>query len=120
MVGRVPAAALGLVFVVRTKELTGSFAAAGAASGLNAIANAVSSPALGRLVDRRGQPLVLLSGAAACALALAVFATLREGATLAAIAPCALVAGAPLPPPRAWPPALWPSLLRVHARAPTP
>ena len=64
MVARVPATALGLVFVLRTKELTGSFAAAGVAAGLYALASAVCAPALGRLVDRRGQPRGARAGGA--------------------------------------------------------
>ena len=44
MVARTPAAAIGLVYVLRTKELTGSYAAAGAASGVSALAGAVFAP----------------------------------------------------------------------------
>ena len=69
LVGRTPAAAMGLVIVLRTKELTGSFAYAGIASGAHALASAVCSPALGRLVDRRGQGLVLVAGSLMSALA---------------------------------------------------
>jgi MFS family permease len=60
LIGRAPATALSLVLVLRTKELTGSFAAAGLASGAHAAASAVCSPLLGRLLDRRGQPPILL------------------------------------------------------------
>ena len=74
---------------------------------------------LGRLVDRRGQPLVLLAGALVCALALLAFAALPHGASLASILPCAVVAGAALPPLGACLRTLWPALLgsaeRVHA-----
>jgi MFS family permease len=119
MVGRTPAAAIGLVIVLRTKELTGSFAAAGVASGASALASAVCSPALGRLVDRRGQTVVLVAGALVSALALGVFALLRPGASLVAILPCAVVAGAVLPPLGACLRTLWPALLgsaeRVHS-----
>ena len=72
MVARVPAAAAGIVFVLRTKELTGSFAAAGVASGAHALAASACAPALGRLVDRRGQTLVLFGGTAVCSLAFLV------------------------------------------------
>ena len=50
LVGRAPATALSLVLVLRTKELTGSFAAAGLASGSHALASAMCSPVLGRIV----------------------------------------------------------------------
>jgi hypothetical protein len=119
MIARIPAAAAGLVFVLRTKELTGSFAAAGVASGAHALAAAVCAPALGRLVDRRGQTVVLLGGALLSALALSAFAALRPGASLAAIVPCAVVSGAAMPPIGACLRTLWPQLLgdpaRVHA-----
>jgi MFS family permease len=119
MVGRTPAAAMGLVIVLRTKELTGSFAAAGAASGAGALASALCSPALGRVVDRRGQTIVLVAGALVSAVALLAFAALPQGVSLVAILPCAVVAGAVLPPLGACLRTLWPALLgsadRVHA-----
>ncbi|MDA0161488.1 MFS transporter [Solirubrobacter ginsenosidimutans] len=119
LVGRAPATALSLVLVLRTKELTGSFAAAGLASGSNALANAVCSPVLGRWLDRRGQPPILLVGAVVSALAMAAFAALPHGVSLAAILPCAVVAGAAMPPLGACLRTLWPLLLespeRLHA-----
>jgi len=119
MVARVPAAAAGIVFVLRTKELTGSFAAAGVAAGSHALAASACAPALGRLVDRRGQTLVLFGGTAVCSLAFGVFALLKPGASLAAILPCAIVSGAAMPPVGACLRTLWPALLgdpaKVHA-----
>ena len=119
LVGRVPATALSLVLVLRTKELTGSFAAAGLASGAHAFASAVCSPVLGRLLDRRGQPPILLAAAFVSAIAMVAFALLPRGVSLAAILPCAVVAGAALPPLGACLRTLWPALLdspeRIHA-----
>lgn len=119
MVARVPAAAAGIVFVLRTKELTGSFAAAGVASGAHALAASACAPVLGRLVDRRGQTLVLLAGALLSAAAFLVFALLTAGASLLAIVPCAILSGAAMPPIGACLRTLWPSLLgdpaQVHA-----
>lgn len=119
LVGRAPATALSLVLVLRTKELTGSFAAAGVASGGNALASAVCSPVLGRTLDRRGQPRILLAAAFVSTVAMVAFALLPHGVSLAAILPCAVVAGATLPPLGACLRTLWPALLsspdRVHA-----
>jgi predicted MFS family arabinose efflux permease len=119
MVARTPAAAMGLVYVLRTKELTGSFAAAGAASGVNALAGAVCAPVLGRAVDRRGQTLVLVSGALVCGLGMVGFAALAPGVSLIVILACALVSGAAMPPLGPCLRTLWPGLLgdpaRVHA-----
>jgi MFS family permease len=111
MVARVPVTALGLVFVLRTKELTGSFAAAGVAAGLYAFASAACAPALGRMADRRGQPAVLVPGAALAAGALAAFAALPAGAPFAAIVACAVVAGAAMPPVGPCLRAMWPGML---------
>ncbi|WP_053225863.1 MFS transporter [Solirubrobacter soli] len=118
LIGRAPATALSLVLVLRTKELTGSFAAAGLASGGNALANAVCSPVLGRMLDRRGQPPILLLSGLVSTVAMVAFALLPHGVSLAAILPCAVVAGATLPPLGACLRTLWPALLpadRVHA-----
>jgi predicted MFS family arabinose efflux permease len=119
MVARTPAAAIGLVFVLRTKELTGSYAAAGAASGVSALAGAVCAPVLGRAVDRRGQSGVLVLAALVCGLGMAAFAALRPGVPLVPILLCTLVAGAAMPPLGACLRTLWPDLLgdpaRLHA-----
>jgi len=111
MLARIPVTALGLVFVLRTKELTGSFAAAGVAAGLYALASAACGPALGRMADRRGQPAVLIPGAVLAAAALAVFAALPAGAPFAAIVACAVVAGAATPPIGPCLRAMWPDML---------
>ena len=73
-VARLPMGALGLLLVLHTQQLTGSYAKGGLATGAYAIALAVSNPALARVVDRRGQTLVLRIGAplAAAAIAAAV------------------------------------------------
>src|SRR4051812_49607972 len=64
MLGRIPVFATGLVLVLRTRELTGSFASGGLVAGLSAAAECISSPVLGRLADPRGPGLVR-SGCAA-------------------------------------------------------
>jgi MFS family permease len=111
MLARIPVTALGLVFVLRTKELTGSFAAAGVAAGLYALASAACGPALGRMADRRGQPAVLVPGALLAAAALAVFGALPAGVPFAAIVACAVVAGAATPPIGPCLRAMWPGML---------
>jgi MFS family permease len=118
MVARIPVTALGLVFVLRTKELTGSFAAAGVAAGLYALASAACAPALGRIADRRGQPVVLVPGAVLAAAALALFAALPSGAPFAAIVACAVVAGAATPPIGPCLRAMWPQMLGDRSLAP--
>lgn len=118
-VARLPMGALGLLLVLHTQQLTGSYAKGGLASAAYAIALALSNPALARVVDRRGQTLVLRAGAPLAAAAILVLATLKDGAPLEAILAAAAVAGACQPPVGACMRALWPVLLdspdRRHA-----
>jgi predicted MFS family arabinose efflux permease len=118
-VARLPMGALGLLLVLHTQQVTGSYAKGGLASGAYAIALGVSNPALARIVDRRGQTLVLRTGAPLAAAAILVLATLAEGAPLGLILAAAAVAGACQPPVGACMRALWPVLLdspdRRHA-----
>jgi MFS family permease len=119
MLGRIPVFATGLVLVLRTRELTGSFAAGGLVAGLSAAAVCVSSPVLGRLVDRRGQVLVLSACAALSAAGLLLLGLLPDGASVAAPAACALMTGLGFPPLgaclRAALPVLLPDRERRHA-----
>lgn len=108
---RTPLAAIGLLLIVRTKELTGSYAASGVVAGVASVANAVSSPALGRLVDRRGQTVVLVVAGAATVAALAGFAALPEGVSVAGPLTAAAVAGVATPPLGACLRTLYPRLL---------
>ena len=98
ILARVPLAAIGIVVILRTHELTGSFAAGGAAAAAGALASGLSQPLLARLVDRRGQARILLPGAAVAATALAVFALLPTGTPLGLILATTLVAGLATPP----------------------
>jgi MFS family permease len=119
MLGRVPVFGTGLVLVLRTRELTGSFAAGGLVAGLSAAAVCVSSPVLGRLIDRRGQAPVLIGTAALSATGLLTLGLLPDGASVAAAAGCALMTGLGFPPLgaclRAALPALLPDRERRHA-----
>ena len=63
LIGRLPMGAIGLVFILRTHEITGSFAAGGAATAAYALSLGLVAPGLGRLIDLRGQTLVLLGAA---------------------------------------------------------
>src|SRR4051812_6468667 len=119
MLGRVPVFGTGLVLVLRTRELTGSFAAGGLVAGLSAAAVCVGSPVLGRLVDRRGQAPVLGASVALSATGLLILGLLPDGASVAAAAGCALMTGLGFPPLgaclRAALPVLLPDRERRHA-----
>jgi MFS family permease len=115
-VARLPMGALGLLLVLHTQQLTGSYAKGGLASGAYAIALGLSNPALARVVDRRGQTLVLRVGAPLAAAAIAVLVVLPAGAPLGAILAAAAAAGACQPPVGACMRALWPVLLDTPDR----
>jgi MFS family permease len=115
-VARLPMGALGLLLVLHTEQITGSYAKGGLASGAYASALGLSNPALARVVDRRGQTLVLQIGAPLAAAAIVVLATLPDGAPLGAIVAGAAVAGACQPPVGACMRALWPVLLDTPDR----
>ena len=120
MAGRLPASALGLVLILHVRGLTGSFAAGGAVAGAYALANGVTGPLLGRLVDRRGQGAVLVPAALVSSAAIVALALLPHGAAVAPAVALAAVAGAAFPPLGPCLRTLWPSMLgddpgRMHA-----
>jgi MFS family permease len=118
-VARLPMGALGLLLVLHTQQISGSYARGGLATGAYAIALAASNPLLARIVDRRGQTAVLRIGAPLAAAAIVVLALLPDGAPLGAILAGAAAAGMFQPPVGACMRALWPVLLdgadRRHA-----
>jgi MFS family permease len=116
-VARLPMGALGLLLVLHTEQLTGSYAKGGLASGAYALALGVSNPVLARTVDRRGQTVVLRIGAPLAAAAMLALALLPDGASLGAIVACAAAAGISQPPIGACMRALWPELLPDDADA---
>jgi hypothetical protein len=98
LVGRLPMGAVGLVFILRTNEITGSFALGGLASGAFALSLGVIAPGMGRLIDLKGQTRVLLGAGAVNAAALIAFAALPGDAGVAPILGLAALAGAAQPP----------------------
>ena len=77
-VGRLPVAMLSLAIVLLVSEQTGSYAIAGAVSATQALASAVFSPLLGRLIDRLGQTRVLVSCAIVFPISVAALITVAE------------------------------------------
>jgi MFS family permease len=107
LIGRLPMGAIGLVFILRTHEITGSFAAGGGATAAYALSLGVVAPGLGRLIDLKGQTLVLLGAAALQAGALVGFAALPGDAALPLIIALAALTGAAQPPLGATVRSLW-------------
>jgi MFS family permease len=116
VVARLPLAMLSIALLVHAQRLTGSFAAAGAVSGAYAIAAGAGGPLLGRLVDRRGQTIVLLAAAVVDAALLAVAALLPQGTDAVVLVAIAAALGLASPPLGACVRTLFPGLLDDDCR----
>ena len=108
---RLPIGIEGLAVVLFVREVTGSFATAGLATGALALGTAVGSPLAARLVDRRGTRM-LLPLALVHAIALASIWILGDaGAPVITLPLAALVAGSTFPPAGAVLRSMWPKLV---------
>lgn len=107
VIARLPTGAIGLLLILHTRDLTGSYAAGGIVAGANALGHGIGGPLIGRIVDRRGQTGVIVWTAVVFAASLSAYALLPESAPLAAAIACAAVAGASHPPIGAAIRALW-------------
>jgi MFS family permease len=102
--------ALAIVLLMRHEGYT--FGAAGAAAGAMAIGVGGSSPFIGRLIDRRGQRVILAPLAISHAVGLcAIVVVALAHAPVAAIVATALAAGIAFPPIGSVMRPLWPRLL---------
>ncbi|HET6530821.1 MAG TPA: MFS transporter, partial [Actinoplanes sp.] len=95
---RLPLATYSIALLVHVQRLTGSYAAAGLVAGALAVAQGTGAPLLGRLVDRRGQTVVLLGSALIGGAALATIAALPAGTPLPVLILLAAVIGLATPP----------------------
>jgi MFS family permease len=98
LIARAPEAVVALLFLLRTRDLGGSYALAGAVSGVTGLGMALGAPLLGRAIDRVGQPQVLGASVLVASLAMLAAALLPGGTAAWALLPLALVAGAAQPP----------------------
>lgn len=111
LVGRLPGAMMGLAIVLRVTGAGGSYALAGVVIAAFSVTAGVSSPVLSRLVDRRGQTVVLVPTALAMLGATSLFAALSpHDAAWLLVAAGALI-GLFLPPITTASRALWPSVV---------
>ena len=112
VITRLPVGINALALVLYLRELTGSFAVAGAVTGALGVGAAIGAPLRGRLVDRLGQRQVLLSSAGFHAASLAAIVTAGElGAPWGVLLVFAGSAGFFTPPSSAVLRSLWPTLL---------
>ncbi|WP_160165533.1 MFS transporter [Conexibacter woesei] len=99
LIGRIPIGIFSLAIVLLVRAETGSFAQAGAASAAWAVGAGFLAPIQGRLVDRFGQPAVLIPSTLVNALAvIGVVACARAGSPTWVLAVFAFIGGAALPP----------------------
>jgi predicted MFS family arabinose efflux permease len=95
---RVPLTMLSIALLAHARHLTGSFAAAGLVAGAYGVALGVGGPALGQLVDRRGQTSTLLASASVSAALLGAVAMLPAGAPFPVLVGLAAGIGLATPP----------------------
>ncbi|MBD0282359.1 MAG: hypothetical protein ICV69_09235 [Thermoleophilaceae bacterium] len=98
LIGRLPIGISGLAILLYVRDVTGSFAAAGAAAGALALGSASGSPLQGRLVDRRGLGTLLPLACVHAAGLVLVWTLGAAGAPSVAIGGSAFLAGAAIPP----------------------
>ncbi len=109
LVGRLPEAMVPLALLLLARAEHGSYATAGALAGAFAVGAAVGGPVAGRIIDRLGQPVVLIVVVVARSAAL-LGIVLVAPASLAIAAVLAIAAGALTPPLEPALRALWPDL----------
>lgn len=118
LIGRIPIGIFSLAIVLLVRQATGSFAQAGIASAAWALGAGVVAPLQGRLVDRFGQPAVLIPSAVLNATAVAAFVlAARAGASMWLLAAFAWLGGAALPPLGACMRSIWAGAFADNATA---
>ncbi|MBE4736530.1 MULTISPECIES: MFS transporter [Streptomyces] len=109
LIGRMPSAMAALAIALTVREAGSGYRFVGVVTGIFAVAGAIGGPLLGRLVDRTGQPRVLVVSAVVSGLGYAVLALTPESAS--AVVAGAVLAGAAAPPLEPCMRALWPALV---------
>ncbi|WP_030060083.1 MULTISPECIES: MFS transporter [Streptomyces] len=109
LLGRLPAGMTALVIALALREAGTPYGRIGLATAAYAISAAVGGPVLGRIVDRTGQPRVLLASAVVAGGGYALLA-LAPGSPLAAPVGAA-IAGLAMPPLEPSLRSLWPDVV---------
>ncbi|MEV6971851.1 MFS transporter [Kitasatospora sp. NPDC093806] len=109
LLGRLPAGMTALVIALALREADAPYSRIGLATAAYAIAAAIGGPVLGRIVDRTGQPRVLLAAAVVAGAGYALLA-LAPGSALAAPLGAA-IAGLAMPPLEPCLRSLWPDVV---------
>lgn len=114
MLARLPLAAIALLLLLRVTDAGANYAQAGAVGGCFGAAHGIGQPLLARLVDRRGQPAVLVTAGIVAGLFYAALALIPSETPLAVWFLLAAAAGAVQPPITGAVRALWPVMLATE------
>lgn len=109
LLGRLPAGMTALVIALALREAGTPYSRIGLATAAYAIAAAIGGPVLGRIVDRTGQPRVLLASAVVAGGGYALLALAPASAWAAPLG--AAVAGLAMPPLEPCLRSLWPEVV---------
>jgi len=108
VVGRLSLGMTGLALLILVRDVTGSYSGAGAVSAAYAVSFAVGAPSRARGADRKGPVGVLRWCGVLHPLAFGLLVVLAEvGASVLALAACAVLVGLTVPPLGAVMRALW-------------
>lgn len=116
---RAPIAIIGLAIVLFVREHVGSYGTAGLTAGVFGLTLAISSPLLGRLIDRVGLvPIVVPATIVHSGAIVGLVVTGLEGGPIWLLVVCSGVAGAALPPLGSISRALWPRIIEEGGGTP--
>ena len=116
VIGRLPIGITGLAILLYVEEVSGSFASAGICAGALALGSAAGAPFQGRLVDRRGDGVLLPLALIHAGGLLLIWLLGAASAAVALLALASLVTGAALPPLSSVLRSRWPYLLETEPR----
>jgi MFS family permease len=111
VIGRLPIGISGLAILLYVEDVSGSFASAGVCAGALALGSASGAPFQGRLVDRRGEGVLLPLALIHAGGLVLVWVLGAVSAPTALLALASLVTGAALPPLSSVLRSRWPYLL---------
>ena len=111
LIGRLPIGISGLAILLYVEDVSGSFASAGICAGALALGSAAGAPLQGRLVDRRGDGVLLPLALIHASGLVLVWVLGAASAPIALLALASLMTGAALPPLSSVLRSRWPYLL---------